>query len=152
MFAILVYVFENCRQSDLAQNSELVAKKLSAAGFDDSDICEALEWLEGTLHAPHRDGAPLPAASRAIRVFAPRECAKLDAESIGFLVHLEHSGVLDPGMRELVIDRALAASTNSLSLDQLKLIVLMVLWNQQAPTGILIAEDLLSTAVKHPPH
>jgi Smg protein len=152
MFAILVYLFENCRQADVAQNSELVAKKLSAAGFDDSDISETLAWLAGVLEAPHRAGAPLPDASRAMRVFAPRECAKLDAECLGFLMHLERSEVLDPGMRELVLDRVLAASTNALSLDQLKLIVLMILWNQQAPTSRLIAEDLLSTDTQHQSH
>jgi uncharacterized protein Smg (DUF494 family) len=33
-----------------------------------------------------------------------------------------------------------------LSLDQVKLIVLMVLWNQQTPTSQLLAEDLFSAA------
>jgi Smg protein len=47
--------------------------------------------------------------------------------------------------RELVIERALAAAGDSLSLDQLKLVVLMVLWNQQTPTSRLLAEDLFST-------
>jgi uncharacterized protein Smg (DUF494 family) len=32
-----------------------------------------------------------------------------------------------------------------LSLDQLKLIVLMVLWNQQTPTSQLVAEDLFTS-------
>ena len=48
--------------------------------------------------------------------------------------------------RELVLERSLAASGPSLSLDQLKLIVLMVLWNQKTPTSQLVAEDLFSTA------
>lgn len=152
MFDILVYLFENCHQADLAHNSERVAKKLSAAGFDDSDISEAMAWLAGVLHAPHRSCAPLPACARALRAFAPRECAKLDAECIGFLIYLEHTEVLDPALRELVLDRALAASAQTISLDQLKLIVLMVLWNQQTPTSQLIAEDLLSSDVQRLPH
>jgi len=45
-----------------------------------------------------------------------------------------------------VIERALAASGDSLSLDQLKLVVLMVLWNQQTPTSQLLAEELFSGA------
>jgi uncharacterized protein Smg (DUF494 family) len=43
-----------------------------------------------------------------------------------------------------VLERSLAASGHSLSLDQLKLIVLMVLWNQHTPTSQLLAEDLFS--------
>lgn len=152
MFDILVYLFENCHQTDLAHNSDRLAKKLSAAGFDDSEISEAMAWLAGVLHAPHLSCAPLPASARALRAFAPRECAKLDADCIDFLLYLERTGVLDPGLRELVIDRALAASEQSISLDQLKLIVLMVLWNQKTPTSQLIAEDLLSSDVQRLPH
>ena len=43
-----------------------------------------------------------------------------------------------------MIERSLAATGDSLTLDQLKLIVLMVLWNQQMPTSRLVAEDLFS--------
>ena len=152
MFDILVFLFENCLQADLKQDSGMVARKLSAAGFEHSDINETLAWLAGVVHAAHYACAPLPASSRALRAFAPRECAKLDAECRGFLISLEGSEILDPELRELVIDRALAASAHTLSLDQLKLIVLMVLWNQQTPTSRLIAEDLLCAQAQRLTH
>jgi Smg protein len=144
MYDILVYVFENCQQSDVAYDRERVAKKLSAAGFEDSDISEALHWLAGVR--AHQDAVPvLPDSRASFRAFAPRELAKLDAACRGFLYTLEHSGILSPQNRELVIERSLAATGDTLSLDQLKLIVLMVLWNQQTPTSQLVAEDLFST-------
>lgn len=144
MYDILVYLFENCQHSDLSQNSELVAKKLSAAGFDDSDISEALVWLAGVGRGPQRVLAPLPETGAAFRVYAPKELAKLDAGCRGFLFALEQSGIVKPQTREHVIERALAASGHALTLDQLKLIVLMVLWNEQAPASRLVAEELLS--------
>ena len=135
----------NCQQTEIAYDSDRVAKKLSAAGFEDSDISEALHWLEGVLtgaarrlRQPARREAVVPARSR------PRELAKLDAQCRGFLMTLEHSGILNPQTRELVIERSLAASGETLTLEQLKLIVLMVMWNQQTPTSRLIAEDLFS--------
>ena len=67
-------------------------------------------------------------------------------ECRGFLLTLEHSGILTPQTRELVLERSLAASGQSLTLEQLKLIVLMVLWNQQTPTSRLLAEDLFTAA------
>jgi Smg protein len=144
MYDVLVYVFENCQQTEVAFDSDRVAKKLSAAGFEDSDISEALHWLAGVLRAPQPGLDKLPDVQRSFRAFAPRELAKLDAACRGFLLTLEHSGILDPQKRELVIERSLAASGDSLSLEQLKLIVLMVLWNQQTPTSRLVAEDLFS--------
>jgi Smg protein len=145
MYEILVYVFENCQQADVAYDRDRVAKKLSAAGFEDSDISEALHWLAG-VRAPQPEFSKLPDSRATFRAFAPRELAKLDAQCRGFLLTLEHSGILGPETREVVIERALAAAGDALTLDQLKLIVLMVLWNQQTPTSQLVAEDLFSTA------
>src|ERR1700674_1339683 len=145
MYETVVYVFENCQQADLAYDRERVARKLSAAGFEDSDISEALHWLAGG-RSPQGECARLPDTSTSFRAFAPRELAKLDAECRGFLLTLERSGILDSRNRELVIERSLAASGEALTLDQLKLVVLMVLWNQQTPTSRLLAEDLFSAA------
>jgi Smg protein len=144
MYDILVFLFENCQQAELAYDRERVAKKLSAAGFEDSDISEALHWLAGMALAPRTIREPLPDARSSFRAYAPRELAKLGAECRGLLLTLEHSGVLSAETRELVIERSLAASGDTLNLDQLKLVVLMVLWNQQTPTSHLVAEDLFS--------
>jgi Smg protein len=144
MYDILVYLFENCQQAEIAYDRDRVVKKLTAAGFEDSDISEALHWLAGVLHAPHAVREPLPDLRASFRAYAPRELAKLDARCRGFLLTLEHSGILNADTRELVIERALAASGDALSLEQLKLVVLMVLWNQQTPTSRLLAEDLFS--------
>jgi len=144
MYDILVFLFENCQQAELAYDRERVAKKLSAAGFEDSDISEALHWLAGVLREPHGGTSALPDARDSFRAFAPRELAKLDAECRGFLLTLEQSGILTPQTRELVLERSLAASGHALTLEQLKLIVLMVLWNQQTPTSRLLAEDLFT--------
>jgi Smg protein len=144
MYDILVYLFENCQHADLAYDRERVAKKLSAAGFEDSDISEALHWLAG-VRVAHSVREPLPDSRSTFRAYAPRELAKLDAQGRGFLLTLEQSGILTAETRELVIERALAANGDTLSLEQLKLVVLMVLWNQQMPTSRLLAEDLFST-------
>jgi Smg protein len=145
MYDILAYLFENCQQAEIADDRERVARKLSAAGFDDCDISEALHWLAGVMRAPHASTRALPDRRTSFRAFAPRELAKLDAECRGFLLTLEHSGILNAATRELVLERSLAASGHMLSLEQLKLIVLMVLWNQNTPTSQLLAEDLFST-------
>ena len=54
----------------------------------------------------------------------------LDVEARGFLLFLEQHGVLDAGQRELVLDRAMALDQDELDLDDLKWVVLMVLFNQ----------------------
>jgi len=151
MYDVLVYLFENCQQSELAYDRERVARKLSAAGFDDSDITEALHWLAGVVRAPLSTDARLPDPRSSFRAYAPRELAKLDAQCRGFLMTLEQSGILSAQNRELVLERSLAASGGALTLEQLKLIVLMVLWNQQTPTSQLLAEDLFAASATRRP-
>lgn len=144
MYDILAYLYENCHRTDLSEDNQLISKKLSAAGFEDSDISEALTWLSGMLQVPHLKNAPSPVAMRSLRAYAPKECAKLDAGCRGLIMHMENIGVLDPDLRELVLDRAMAASGPNLSNDQLKLIVLMVLWNMETPSSRLIAMELFA--------
>jgi len=151
MYDILVYLFENCQQYELSTEKDRVAKKLSAAGFEESDISEALSWLAGVARGPHRSIAPLPASGAAFRAYAPKELAKLDAECRGLLIYFEQSGILTPQTREHVIERSLAANGDGLTLEQFKLVVLMVLWNQKMPSSRLIAEDLLSPATARVP-
>ena len=152
MYDVLAYLFENCQQAELADDRDRVAEKLSAAGFEDSDISEALHWLAGVMRSPRGTDAVLPDPRSSFRAFAPRELAKLDAECRGFIITLEQSGILTPQTREVVLERSLAASGHSLSLDQLKLIVLMVLWNQDTPTSHLLAQDLFSTTATRLPN
>ena len=144
MYDILVYLFENCQQHEVSDEKERVAKKLSAAGFEESDISEALTWLAGVARGPHRSFAPLPSSGAAFRAYAPKELAKLDADCRGLLIYFEQSGILSPQTRETVIDRALAATGDGLTIEQLKLVILMVLWKHQTPSSRLVAEDLLS--------
>lgn len=144
MYDILVYLFEHCQQAELAHDRERVARKLSAAGFEDADISEALRWIAGVLQPAAGSVQLARESGSSFRAFAPREQAKLDAECRGFLLTLEHSGILNPQSREHVIERALAASGDTLSPEQLKLIVLMVLWNQKTPISRLLAEDLFA--------
>ncbi len=152
MFDILVFVYEHCHQADVSGDPDRVARRLSAAGFDEADISAALSWLAGLSRTPMRSHAPLPEHSRSFRAFAPKEIAKLDTPARGFLLALEQAGILSPQSRELVLERALATADDRLSVDQIKLIVLMVLWNQHAPASRLVAEELLSKRDERRPH
>jgi Smg protein len=46
----------------------------------------------------------------------------------------------------MILDRAVALNRENLPLDKIKLIVLMVLWNQRQDLDPLIVEDLLTPA------
>ncbi|MDT3737342.1 MAG: DUF494 domain-containing protein [Denitratisoma sp.] len=144
MFDILVYLFENFFHAEAYPEPEQLALKLSAAGFEDEEISEALQWLDG-LQEAGTDSLPAIAADNdSVRCYGSEEIAKLDTDCRGFLAFLESAGVLNPLTRELILERAMALSDHTVSLSKLKIIVLMVLWKQHQAMDTLILEELLS--------
>ena len=51
-------------------------------------------------------------------------------EARGFLIFLEQQNVISAAQRELVIDRAMALDQDDIDVDDMKWVVLMVLFNQ----------------------
>lgn len=133
MFDILVYLFENYihNEADIYVNHADLTKELSKAGFHDEDIFRALKWLDRLSALQENQTKPYlsKATSNATRILTLEEYRKIDTEGQGFLMFLEQINVLDATTREMVIDRVMDLDGNSISLEDLKWVVLMVLFN-----------------------
>ncbi len=157
MFEVLAFVYENYWGGDACPLTEHLQRKLSAVGFEAEEIADALAWLGGlnlaTQGAPTGTGAALGSAQTAasashpgspgsMRVYSIAEQDQLGAECLGFISFLESSKVLPGAMREIVLDRAMAAPVYPLSLEDLKLIVLMVYWRFGEEPDALVLDEL----------
>lgn len=128
---VLMYLFENYMDKDVERepDPESLKVELLEAGFPRSEINKAFAWLEGlTAHHQSVVGSA-QAAPNSLRLYTALESEKLDVESRGFVLFLEQCGILDAANRELVIDRVMALDTEEIDLEQLKWIILMVLFN-----------------------
>jgi Smg protein len=143
MFDILVYLFENYYTPEACPSAEVLAKRLAAAGFEHTDIDEALGWLVGLAETTEQCVGLSQSPGSGTRVYADCEQQFLGADSIGFITFLEVTGALSPALREIVIDRAMATSATPMSLQKIKIIALMVLWSQESEVDHLILEELL---------
>lgn len=141
MIDILVYLFENY-QPDACPAPAILAKKLSAAGFESDDISAALSWLDG-LSGEGSAPAAVPSAG-SVRVYEEHEQTRLSVEARGFIVFLEQQEAIDSVLRETIIERALALPDQTVSVDRLKVIVLAVIWRRQHAIDALILEELLA--------
>jgi len=140
MFDVLVYLYENYWRPDACPDHEQLTRKLSAVGFESDEIQEALSWLDGLATTAQAYTGEQHASS--MRVYSPAEQEHLGDASIGFISFLESAGVLPPPMREMVIDRAMAAGANPLDLDDMKIIILMVFWSLGEEPDALILDEL----------
>ena len=164
MFEVLVYVYENYWQGDACPELHHLSRKLTAVGFEVDEIHDALVWLDGLNTAAQSTQIYLPAveagidaidiadknanpglqaqSSGSLRVYSVSEQEHLGAACLGFVSFLESSGVLPPHMREIVLDRAMAAPGDPVTLDDLKIIVLMVYWSFGEEPDALVLDEL----------
>jgi Smg protein len=150
---VLMYLFETYTDADAEPEPDRNALRdeLERAGFHDGEIDKALEWLDG-LAARDEDPVWQAPTERAIRVFSHEEFVRLDAACRGYIMYLEQIGILTPAQRELVIDRLMALGEHETDVEQIKWVVLMVLFSQPGQENAyarmedLVFEDQISAA------
>ena len=152
MFDILVYLFENYYQAQAYPDYDTLERKLHAAGFENDDIHDALDWLNSlTRHAD--EGIPESLDTRtSFRGYTADESTKLLLESRGFIAFLESAKILTPLLRELIIERAMGLPSETVGLDKLKVIVLMVLWTRRGNVDALVLDELIPEGEKRQMH
>ena len=129
---VLMYIFERFQDDEFVpvEKAQALVSELEEVGFQSGEISCALDWLDGLVDTSSKDFAPTETSQQSTRIFHPYEQHFLSVSSRGFLYFLEQAGVLDPHSREAVIDRVLALkSDKQVDLDQLKWVVMMVLFN-----------------------
>jgi Smg protein len=130
---VLLYLFENYLEGELEDDSRHADLKLELeqAGFPQNEVEHAFAWLDSLAPNTSLDDETSAPAKGSIRIYATREKETIPSECQGFLLHLEQVGILDPAGRERVIDRLIAlADGEMVDLDQLKWVILMVLFRQ----------------------
>ncbi|MCH5051861.1 DUF494 family protein [Pectobacterium aquaticum] len=133
MFDVLMYLFESYihNETEMGVDQDTLTDDLTRAGFHRNDIYSALSWLEKLADIQEGQTAPLYLANDplAMRIYTQDEALRLDAECRGFLLFLEQIQVLNLETREMIIERIMALETQEFDLEDLKWVILMVLFN-----------------------
>jgi Smg protein len=146
MLDVLMFLFENYLENEIEVGSdqEVIRSALLDAGFPGDEIGKAFHWLEHlAINAESMKTEPASSAS-CTRIYVGEETDRMDLQCRGFLAFLEQAGVLDDQTRELVVDRVMALEAGAVDLEQLKWVVLMVLFNQPGKENVYaFMEDLV---------
>ncbi len=128
---VLMYLFETYvdTEDDPEPDQNELRIELSRAGFGDVEIERALDWLDALTDQQESlvYGAQ---TAHGTRIFNDFEHERLDTHCRGYITYLEQIGILSPPQRELLIDRLLALETADIDVEQIKWVVLMVLFSQ----------------------
>ena len=128
---VLMYLFETYvdTEDEPEPDQHELRDELARAGFADPEIERALDWLDGLTD--HQDSLVYNRPSgEATRIYNELELERLDAGCRGYILYLEQIGILSPAQREILIDRLLALDAPDIDVEQIKWVVLMVLFSQ----------------------
>src|ERR1700730_4752698 len=143
MFDVLVFLYENYSALSACPDFEALTRRLADAGFDEDEIADAMVWLHGLASVTLSLRMPGRRDPGAFRVSTSQEYASLGTAAVGFIASLDRDGQLSPAQREIVIERAAAVAEMPVTLDRLKIIVLMVLWSQSVDVDLMLLQELL---------
>ncbi len=131
MMDILLYLFETYIHSDadFLMDQDELSEELLRAGFHQDDIYKALNWLEKLAALSEGNPYMTGVANNSMRIFTEEEMRQMDVSCRGMLTNLTQIGVLTDDTREMVIDRVMELEAPDFHLDDLKWIILMVLFN-----------------------
>jgi Smg protein len=140
---VLLYLFETyTEQEPESADQDVLRDELLRAGFGEPEVDSALDWLYG-LNETSAPYAGIP-GERSVRVYNEVEIRRLDLDCRGYLLYLEQVGILSAAQREVVIDRLMALGSDTVDKEQLKWVVLMVLFAQPGQeTAFSRMEDLV---------
>ncbi|TXH89719.1 MAG: DUF494 domain-containing protein [Rhodoferax sp.] len=148
MFDVLAFVYENYLGTEPNAEPAQLERKLSAVGFESGEIHDAMDWLTGLNQVTTREPLEpwlIQPHPHSLRVYSGPEQKQLGMRCIGFLSFLESCQVLTAHMREAIIDRTMAAPGAPVSLDDFKIIVLLVFWSFGFEPDALILDELCET-------
>lgn len=134
MLDVLIYLFENFyeqNESEFLVDRDNLLDELLEAGFAEAEILKAMTWIENLVEM--RDGGVqthLQVSSvSSMRIYTDAEQFYINTECRGFLLFLEHISVLNIETREMAIARLVELENTNLDLDDIKWVILMVLFN-----------------------
>lgn len=121
---ILAHAFRD-KESMRTMSSAEFLHHLKNYGFSEEHIGSATAWIMQLIQQQF-SAITLPDA-KSLRIFAPEELAKLDVDCRNFILSLEHSQILEPKTREIVINQLLLLNQDNLSINDIQLVTLIVL-------------------------
>ncbi len=143
---ILMYLFETYLDDEDANipSEKSIRKELNKIGFQDTKVTQAFDWLDDLAVLKDTYAEINSLDNSSFRLYSPLEIDKFDKQARGILLDLVELTVISPSQREIIIDKALALDIPHIDAEQMKWVVLMVLFNLPDSAGSFTwLQDLL---------
>lgn len=139
---VVAFLLENFPDIQACPMGQDLGMLLENAGFEDQDIGEALTVMQLLQEMP--DVPSRQPENRVLRVYHDEEAEMLSSEIRGLLHFLYTSGTINMAQREFVIHALMHLSDDAITLDNAKVLALLVLWAHRSELPVLIGDELMA--------
>ena len=143
MREVVAFLLEHFADFQEFPQSDDLGEMLEEAGFEYESISQTLTCVHLLEELPETKSS-LHADTRVLRIYHPEEIELLSAEIRGLLHFLENSHAINAQQREYIIHALIHLPYEQMTLENAKVLALLVLWAQRTELPTLIGDDLMS--------
>lgn len=124
LMEILVQLLKEIHStSDITVTLNDISEQLLQQGYSESELSMALSWLNTKMQKQSEECQSVSPLHGSIRVLHPVERMMLNAEAYGYLLHLEHLGLIEKDQIETIIEKAIASGKSEITIHDIKMML-----------------------------
>lgn len=141
MFDVLLHILENHTRYTSSQELTTLRNHLVIDGFEDDAISDAFTYLLNLTETT--DSSIDIHHPNSTRFYTARERQHVGEEGIQFIQFLERNHVLTPTMREAFLSECYHLPNHLLTIDNIKIMVLIILWRHDEQIFPLLVDEII---------
>ena len=124
LMEILVQLLKEIHStSDIMVTLKDISEQLRQQGYSETELSMALSWLNTQLQRQNEESQSVSPLHSSIRVLHPVERMMLNADAYGYLLHLEHLGLIEKDQIETIIEKAIASGKSEITIHDVKMML-----------------------------
>ena len=128
---IVVLLMSHIReQQGQLENFDDITSYLKSNGYTENEISSAYSWVLDQLQTDSEIIINETRSQNSFRLITENERKHFTTAALGYLLQLRHLGLLGDGQLELILDRGTYLGPTLINVDQIKIIVESVLFNE----------------------
>ena len=127
---IVVFLMDYMRDNtERSSGTDELSATLLDMGYSEHEINTAYDWFLDQFSSNTEEYySAFPIGSYSSRIFTEQERIQLSTEAQGFLLKLNHSGILNNEQLEIILERTMLLTGEAITLEQIKIVVSSVIF------------------------
>lgn len=136
LIEIIVYLLGHFQQPQSKEDYSDLSRELKSRGYTENEINLAFTWIFNHLQNKNAvNEEEFSYVRGSTRVLHDVERLVIDPQAYGYLLQMQHLGLLSDSELEFAIEKALSMGTTTITIDDIKSIAASIIFNSESTDG-----------------